>query len=357
VRRVLVTLALVTGSLTLSAPAAWAATTIAVHDEAEWRAALATLTADTSPGPHTIEIATDFALSSGPTPVYDGVRRLIVDGGGHTVSADGSGFGFLDNQIETQWATRLTIRDLTVTGFESPGPGGAVSSLSPMEIDDSVFTDNVATDGVGGAVYDLWSVTATDSTFDGNSAPAGGAIAGRGANLQHSLLTNNEATSGNGGAVLTRVLHNGTFTRLSSFVHNTAAGDGGAISGEIMDIGRARFEGNLAGDEGGAVRATGLVQILGSSFVDNHAAVGGALTGRRLRVQISTFVGNSASVRGGAYASPGHFANLRPPWCGPTHHPPAAGTPVRPRCRRASRLTATVLDGAPDRSPRRHHPS
>jgi Chlamydia polymorphic membrane protein (Chlamydia_PMP) repeat len=287
-----------------SSPVEAQESTIAVHDEAEWRAALVTLSADSS-GPHTIEIAADFTMAAGPTPTYTGVRDLDVEGGGHTVSATGTGFGLLFGDVGLR--RTLVIEDLTVTGFASAGPGGAVRWLGDVRILNSELSHNTATSGVGGAMA-AGTIQTVGSRFEGNQARRGGALfAAAGASVDGSELEGNTATNGGGGAVLTGIEFSAVYTFRSSFIGNSAA-NGGAIVSDFIRANRSTFEDNEADGSGGAVR--GEVSPVFSSFVGNRASIGGAIAGPGVIGLDTTFVDNRATIRGGAVSAIGGRINL-----------------------------------------------
>ena len=68
----------------------------------------------------------------------------------------------------------LTLRDLTLTGADVSGDGGAISSAGRLTLDNVRLIDNSATQG--GAVAATGTVRIDDSHFVGNQAARGGAI-------------------------------------------------------------------------------------------------------------------------------------------------------------------------------------
>ncbi|MEL7210571.1 MAG: hypothetical protein AAGK32_20450, partial [Actinomycetota bacterium] len=80
-----------------------------VTDEAEYRTALADLSADNS-GPHTIVLSADIVIAGSTDPEYTGNQPLTIDGQGQ-FTLDGSG-GAVD------WPGPVTIEGSVLTGNE-----------------------------------------------------------------------------------------------------------------------------------------------------------------------------------------------------------------------------------------------
>ena len=234
---------------------------IAVGDEAQYRAALAALSADAS-GPHTIDLTGDVTVDDVPEAVYTGTQDLTIDGHGFTLNAERVGRLLV---VDSPTDAALHLRHVTMFRGLGVGDGGAVlvQNQSPVSIDDTHFVYNHAT-GSGGAIAAPEVVTVTRSHFFDNSAG-----------------------SGDGGAIHTAADGNVTVIE-SSFTRNYAfAGRGGAISSVAAGV---------ASDAG----------VQRSSFVGNHANEGGAIVlGSSGVVSNSTFLGNVATVSGGAVLAEG----------------------------------------------------
>jgi len=191
------------------------------------------------------------------------------------------------------------------------------------------FINNTATDKYfnlgsftsGGAIR-IWlntNVTANNCTFISNSAGRAGAISwmGRGIVINSSFI-NNHAYETDAGAIM------GVDAIINcNFINNTALnGDAGAVSGYCA-ITNSNFDHNIAGNDGGAIRYSGLVSncnftnnkaISGNGgairffntltncyFINNSAlnGEGGAIDGAAGTVDICNFISNVAS-KGGA---------------------------------------------------------
>ena len=155
--------------------------------------------------------------------------------------------------------------------------GAATTFHASGELKDCIFINNTAT-GFGGAIstgYDGTTdqkVKISNSYFEGNAAPIGGAITTHG----------NDITVDN-----------------STFISNKAAADGGAVY--VVDDGitvlNSNFGNNSAKNHAGAIYVKGNnVKIQNATFVNNSAHFAGAvrLEGNYVNVLNATFIGNKA---------------------------------------------------------------
>ena len=202
--------------------------------------------------------------------------------------------------------------------------GGAVYNYAELQISGSTFTGNTVnlpegwnTDkGFGGAVANTISgvLAVADSTFTGNTAKNGGAIANwinygesgsATAEITDSIFEQNSAE--NGGAVY----QSGAATDLvtitdSDFTGNTASYAGGAVVnvfGQLVVSG-GTFTENTAVNDGGAIALWNGGNVENALFTENSAAYGGAISnswsGPAVTISGCTFAGNTATVSGGA---------------------------------------------------------
>lgn len=135
---------------------------------------------------------TDFAVNS-PITVADDISLTLS--GSIQLTSSGNRFFVVEP------GAALTLRDLTLTGADVSGDGGAISSAGRLTLDNVRLIDNSATQG--GAVAATGTVRIDDSHFVGNQAARGGAI------------------SIGAGATLTATT--------STFVQNAASVEGGAL--------------------------------------------------------------------------------------------------------------------------------
>jgi predicted outer membrane repeat protein len=201
--------------------------------------------------------------------------------------------------------TRLDVDNVTISNSLAPTSGGAIAAApnTTLNVNNSRFISNLSANG--GAIATSAVTTITGSVFTNNSASGGegGAIQSYSLNLtvQSSQFGGNGAS--NGGAIFKRA---GVLTITeSSFDQNTSANNGGAIHAS-NDVSRAVLESNYlrrnrANQSGGAVFALSEVFVFQTSFTDNSARDGGALsvTGA-LDIRKSTLANNRATAFGGA---------------------------------------------------------
>ena len=119
------------------------ATTISVADEAEFRAALATLGGDPN-GPHVIEVTADIDLAGATTPGLGDASGtpLTINGNGNTIDAKDNS-GVLDTDAD------VVMNDLVVTGAR--GVSAVHTAFSVVTINRTTFVANGPAQA-GGAV-------------------------------------------------------------------------------------------------------------------------------------------------------------------------------------------------------------
>lgn len=180
---------------------------------------------------------------------------------------------------------------------------------------DCIFINNTAT-GFGGAIstgYDGTTgqnVKISNSYFEGNAAPIGGAITTHGNDItvDNSTFLSNKAAD-NGGAVY--VVDDGITILNSNFGNNSAKNYAGAIyvKGNNVKIQNATFVNNSA-HFAGAVRVEGnYVNVLNATFIGNKAISDGVsksqagalgISGNNVNIDSSYFANNTAEGDAGA---------------------------------------------------------
>ena len=155
----------------------------------------------------------------------------------------------------------------------------------------TLFKDNTST-AYGGAIYAQESsdiILGAGTLFDGNSAALGGAVFGNTTHidLYQTGFTNNKATNGSGGAIYVLdgsiALPNGSEKEAASgtvFTDNSASSYGGAIYAKNSPVSLGSdtvFDGNEA-KIGGAIFAQGSLDMTDTVFRNNSASQqGGAI--------------------------------------------------------------------------------
>ena len=217
-----------------------------------------------------------------------------------------SGGAFFDNLIS---ATTL-VYNCEFDHNYSPHYGGAIYYNGYMEIIDSEFYNNEATNRAGaayirranisnteftnnitvqangyggGAVYTFGDTTISNCNFLDNSANANGGacrVNGSGArvNIIDCIFRNNFADNGSGGAVQANLASYLTIND-SQFYNNNSSVDGGAIwAGRnylTTYITNSIFDGNNAGDDAGTAYLSGTSSVINCRMINNYAGDNG----------------------------------------------------------------------------------
>jgi len=169
----------------------------------------------------------------------------------------------------------LTLRDLTITGFDNGSDfgdlGGAVSSLGYLVVERCRLEHNQS--GQGGAIYSGGDVTILDSILSFNRSNEGGAVFSQGSlHVERSIFESNNAKY-SGGAIFMDAGNGKNVIHASLFLANVA-GYGGALhfrrSGAVVN---STFHANRATTEGGAIWAwaSDPVRIINSTLTANVA--------------------------------------------------------------------------------------
>ena len=193
--------------------------------------------------------------------------------------------------------------------------GAATTFHASGELKDCIFINNTAT-GFGGAIstgYDGTTgqkVKISNSYFEGNAAPIGGAITTHGNDItvDNSTFISNKAAD-DGGAVY--VVDDGITVLNSNFGNNSAKNHAGAIyvKGNNVKIQNATCVNNSA-HFAGAVRVEGnYVNVLNATFIGNKAISDGVsksqvgalgISGNNVNIDSSYFANNTVEGDAGA---------------------------------------------------------
>ena len=218
-------------------------------------------------GADVITLSADVMLEDLLPPVNS---MITLEGSGYTISGGGQ---FQILLIETG---KLTVNAVTLA-YGYGGWGGAISNEGVLHISDSVFSGNFA-DYQGGAIYSEGELYISNSIFRDNYAGYGGAIhASLLTRIESSAFESNEAQFG-GGAIVSdwvdpEVPDDPELAILNSVFRGNLAGWGGAVLADyIMHISGSAFETNSA-EDGGAIYSWGLIEadISNSTFLHNTA--------------------------------------------------------------------------------------
>lgn len=166
----------------------------------------------------------------------------------------------------------------------SSGGGGIFADNSTLDCSDSIFFGNISSN-TAGAIHLISGATGTLArcTFDGNTAPGGGAVRNTLATL---MLTN------------------------CIFTANVATSDGGALWDQGTTVAsQCSFTGNAATNYGGGIFSLENTTVNECSLVANTGAVGAALTSfGTVTISGCTVASNTATIAGGGIANAGSVA-------------------------------------------------
>ena len=193
--------------------------------------------------------------------------------------------------------------------------GAATTFHASGELKDCIFINNTAT-GFGGAIstgYDGTTgqkVKISNSYFEGNAAPIGGAITTHGNDItvDNSTFISNKAAD-DGGAVY--VVDDGITVLNSNFGNNSAKNHAGAIyvKGNNVKIQNATFVNNSAHFAGAVMVEGNYVNVLNATFIGNKAISDGVsksqagalgISGNNVNIDSSYFVNNTVEGDAGA---------------------------------------------------------
>ena len=283
-------------------------------------------------------------------------KDIVIDGKGHTISAEDLGRIFSIGEGFTVTLTNATLINGKAT------EGGAIYNDGSLTLSDVKLSDNAA-DSYGGAVFNNGELVVSDSVFDSNdivnrgsaSVDYGGAAIYNWYDgtltVSGSNFTNNIKNYKNGDRLVGAVATIGDATISDSYFVNNAGRWGGAIttsgaliagddvntltvSGStfkengglygagifvwgsdftvsdcVFDKNTASGKGNMTpnNNNGAAIEVTDTNKaiagiITGSNFTNNKAQYGGAIDicEGNIKITDSEFVNNSADVEGGA---------------------------------------------------------
>ncbi len=181
--------------------------------------------------------------------IYNTQALVLEDTYVESNSAGGDGGGIAND------GGRVVIEGGAVRQNASDdGSGGGVWSLGPVRLREVRFEFNDAPNGFGGGLYNDYVLDVTDSSFEGNEAYVGGAIANLGeSHLSGVALTRNQAALA-GGAIENEGYFEGTNTTVSG---NTARFGGGIDN--FGEFSRVLLEhGTITGNESTGVAGGGV---------------------------------------------------------------------------------------------------
>jgi hypothetical protein len=207
-------------------------------------------------------VITGFTAIEGP-----GATDLALSGGGVSQLFSVDGFG------------SLSISGLTLENASTPDDGGAISNLGTLTVQQCTFSNNSAQTG-GVIANDQGSTTIQDSTLSGNMAENTGGVLYNNSDATMSISGSSISASGSpqGGGIYnvgTLTVSDSTFNRLGADYLN-----GGAIENEqgTLTVSNSSFFDDQAdlGDGGAIYDAAGATASISNSTFDYGRAIDGA---------------------------------------------------------------------------------
>jgi hypothetical protein len=206
-----------------------------------------------------------LAVSGGP------VGLETIDGGG-TVSVSGN---HASEVFAVEAGVYADLTGLTIQDGYSDDSGGGILNLGTLTVSNATLSGNSAPFFAGGGIYNAGTLTVSNATLSGNSAFLGGGIysASGMVTLGQTTLSNNAATSVGGGIdnLATLTLTDGTLS------DNSAGFDGGIENAGTLTLSNATLSGNSAAKNGGGIGNDGTLTVSNTTLSRNSASSGGGI--------------------------------------------------------------------------------
>jgi hypothetical protein len=219
-----------------------------------------------------------------------GAAQLTVDASGNDPTPDvdsGDGSRIFAAYEAALPPIQLSIRDLTLTGGDATGDGGAILVEGMFENDHGLS---------------LHDVRIVENHASGNGG--GVHVRGRSLEITDSNISHNSATGDGGGLSMLMFTSDLPTITNSTLAHNSARNGGGMHSAGSSASNRFTLSGstirdNVASASGGGVMADGSATIIDSLVTGNSANSGGGLNAYILTARTSVISGNTAATGGG----------------------------------------------------------
>jgi len=192
-------------------------------------------------GVDTITLQTDVTLT-GALPNI--TTQMTIEGNGYTIDGNNGVY----HVLYVANTGDLTLNSATITGGNANGG----------------FPNNR-----GGGIFNLGTVTVSNSTISGNSANSwGGGIYGGTVTVNNSTISGNTADRGGG------IFSWNTVTVTNSTISGNTASNGGGIHSSTVTVNNSTISGNTANSRGGGIYNYGAL-TLNRSLISGNAAAGG----------------------------------------------------------------------------------
>jgi predicted outer membrane repeat protein len=201
-------------------------------------------------------------------PIIQNNGKLTIYGHGATITGVTSNPTLRLIYIDTGATVALDSLALNYGVAPPLEYGGGIYSVGTLTVTNSSFSYNSA-GGWGGGIFSQGILSITDSVFSNNQASIGGGIG-----------------SGSGDVVVSN----------STFSNNSVSANGGGIAFDMgsLTLSNSIFSDNSATTSGGGIYAASIMEVTGSTFVNNTANVGGGIdNGGNATISSSKFLANS----------------------------------------------------------------
>lgn len=187
----------------------------------------------------TFSVSGTIVLGTQLPAIVAGQGTLTIDGVGQsvTISGNNSVRVFTVNSSAT-----FNLQNITVANGRLPYGGGGVYNVGTLTVTNSTFSNNSADNG--GGVYNQGTLTVTNSVFSGNSANLWG---GGGVYNEGTLTVTNSTFSGN----------------------SAGEGGGGILNWATLTVTNSAFSGNSANLSGGGIRNWGSATVRNSILANS----------------------------------------------------------------------------------------
>ncbi len=250
-------------------------------------------------------------------------QDLVIEGPGAgilTISGNDA-----SNVFNVSGGATATIEGLTIAHGNTQSGGGGIANFGTLTVTNCTISGNSAPNGTGftyggGGIFNIGTLTVTDSTISGNSSPNryGGGISNRGTlTATNCTISGNSAPNGPGGGMS---IFDGTVNVTDCTISGNSAtgagllypGGGGGfyqLAGELI-VSDCTITGNSVSGSGwgGGIDSISAMTVTNSTFSGNYASSGGAISsdlsnGGGGTLTNCTISGNSAEGGGGIYNS------------------------------------------------------
>ena len=236
-----------------------------------------------------LDVVGEIKLSSGELAI--GKELQIQGPGADELAVKGN---FVSRVFAITVGGNVAISGVTIAnGSNTEGDGGAIVNIGTLTLTDTVVMDSVAglngggisnggkltlvnttvtgndASGEGGGIWNTGDLTLTDSTITNNSSSWGGGIATVGTlAVTYTTISGNSAVTQGGGGI--------AISGAATLSKSTVSGNISSVGGGIQNFGRlaltnTTISGNIAINLGGGIQNAESLTLINSTISDNSA--------------------------------------------------------------------------------------